>query len=531
MCQKSQLICNICKLVLSNEPVLLPCSHAMCGEHLRDGTIKDFSIQCLECEQVFAVPSNGFPPNNIASNFLAKDLQLSEEEKAIKYAIQETIQQLEQLQSDVKQKHSDLERISFDHFSEIRRKIDLEREELKYKIDEIALKMIDQVNEKEKAYYLSMKQSFLAAYQVDIKECRQNSVKEFRNPNLIIEKVKRLKTEHEQMSNEIQARFIEFDSFNEELKSVRFKAGPNIRIETFGDLLLNEFNSKAACIVACANGNSIQIWNLKSKECVATLEGHTMPIMSLENIDDNRFASGSADETIRIWDAKNFVCLKILNTDNKKGVEFLKSLPSNKLASCSFDDEIKVWDIESGECFQNHNVNSDWIRSRIYLPNGNLVSCSDDETIKVWDLVKGVCIKTLKGHSNWVYGLYLLKNGQLVSGSWDKTIKIWNIESGECIKTIRGHLNRRLQQLESGELVSCSNDCTIKIWDLEESTCFRTLVGHTDWIESIRLNGQNNTLVSCSFDGTIKAWNLKTGKCVNTIDVKNDAVLRDLILI
>ena len=57
------------------------------------------------------------------------------------------IQQLEHLQEDLDRIFSDLKGLSFDHFSEIRRQIDLQREKLKKKIDEIALKMIDQVNE------------------------------------------------------------------------------------------------------------------------------------------------------------------------------------------------------------------------------------------------------------------------------------------------------------------------------------------------------------------------------------------------
>ena len=55
------------------------------------------------------------------------------------------------------------------------------------------------------------------------------------------------------------------------------------------------------------------IWNLDTDECMATLQGHTYDILCLEKIDENRLAIGSLDNTIRIWDSKNFVCLKILN--------------------------------------------------------------------------------------------------------------------------------------------------------------------------------------------------------------------------
>ena len=96
----------------------------------------------------------------MATEILAKDLHLSAKERTIKQATQYLIQQLEHLQTDLSRRHSDLERISFDHFSEIRRHIDIQREEL----DEIALKMIDRVNENEKDCNSKIKNPFFLPF-------------------------------------------------------------------------------------------------------------------------------------------------------------------------------------------------------------------------------------------------------------------------------------------------------------------------------------------------------------------------------
>ena len=525
MSLKSEFICSICKLVLSNTPVTLPCTHVMCNQHLRDGTAKDSSIRCLECDQEFDVPSNGFPPNKIISSVITKDLHLSDEEKTLKYAMQTLIQQLESLQSDLKQKLSDLERINFDHFSEVRRQIDVQREELKKKIDEIALKMINLVKEKEKAYTSTMQLFILTTKPVNIEERRRILENEFRNPNLVIEEVQRLQYEHEQKISEIQARINEFDSFDTKIKSFVFKPSQET---SFGNLTTEKTNES----MAFTADKKIIMLDSVSNDSLATLEGHSAVISCIECIDENQFASGSYDSTIKIWDSKNFVCLQTL-TGHLNGVDSLKCLHSNRLASGSKGD-IKIWNLESKECLQTLDGHSSWISDFVYLPNGNLVSCSLDKTFKVWDLTRGECIQTITGHSLGVYCIVLLRNGQLASGSWDNTIKIWNIESSECFKTLQGHSSGvcRLQLLESDELVSCSFDKTIKIWNLAGSTCIRTLVGHTDCVTSIKVNRHNNTLVSCSFDGTIKTWNSKSGKCVNNIDFKKEsAAITDLIFI
>ena len=534
MSLKSKLICSICKLVLSCTPVTLPCSHVMCNEHLRDGTAKDSSIRCLKCDQELDVPSNGFPPNKIASNFLTKDLHLSDEEKTLKYAMQNIIHHLERLQFDSMSKISDLERFSFDHFSEVRRQIDLQREELKRKIDDIALKMIDLVKEKEKIYNSAMKKQFiLAETQVDIEESRRILENTFRNPNLVFEEVQRLQNEHEQKFREIRTRLITFDSFGRKIKAIIFKPGRDS--SSFGILTAEKTNDS----IACASDKKIILRDLVFNDSAVILEGHKNSITCLETIDENHFASGSLDKTIRIWDSKQFVCLKIL-TGHPYGVFSLKNLTLNKLASGSYG-EIKIWDIERGKCLKTLYGHSHWIRGIVYLPNGNLVSCSDDRSVKVWDLARKTCIKTIRaGVLDAMYCIVLLRNGQLASGSRCKTIKIWNMENGECVKTLLGHSNTvwRLEQLDSGELVSCSSDRAIKIWNLEEGTCIRTLKGHTSSVTSIRVNSQNNTLVSCSEHGAIKIWNMKTDhtdhidECVNTIDVNNECTtLVDFIFI
>ena len=530
MSLKSELTCNICALVLK-DPITLPCLSAICREHLNDVAAKNSLIKCMKCDKEFEVPESGFRSNEMANNIIEKELYLSDEEKTIKHAIENLIQKLEGLKKDVKQKIFDLERTHCDHFSEVRSQIDIQREELKAKIDEISLKMIDQVNDMEKEHKTKMEEAILATCTQDTQKSREILVQEFRKPGLLIQEVNRLQSEHEQSVQEIQARINEFDWISDEVKAFEFKASEGIRDESFGLLKM----SKPDGLVACTFETMIKIWDLESRECVATLEGHFGDTYCLENIDKHRFASGSEDNTIKVWDSKSFVCLKTLSDCHQHGVKCLTYVPSSKIASGSFQ-EIKIWDIDGEKCVQTLNGHTDCVYEIVCLTKGKIASCSFDQTIIVWDLEKGTCLRTLSGHMDQVSCIALLKSGHLASGSWDTTIKIWNLDSGECVKTLEGHSSYvlGLQALENGEFISCSHDKTIKIWDLkieEEDSCVKTLEGHTEWITSIRTNKRRNTLVSCSEDKTIKTWDLKTGECVNTVDVPGLSELWDLIFV
>ena len=320
MSLKSELICNICKLVLST-PVTLPCSDVICGEHLRDDSVKNGIIKCMKCGKDSDVPRSGFPLNERVDNILANEQHLSKEEKAIKYAIQELIQKLEHLQNDVKLQQNAMEVTSFDYFSEIRRQIDIQREELKKKIDEISLKLIDQVNEREKVYKSKLKESISFVVDTDINKFSHLLMREFRDPNLLVDKVKLLQIKHEQDIKEFQASICEFNSTGKEIKSLEFVPSQVFQESGFGNLRLK------GSLIACNFGNEIQIWDINTSDCVATLIGHSGKIRCLENNDGNRFASGSEDKAILIWGANsNFICLKTINTDHQDSVFTLKSL-------------------------------------------------------------------------------------------------------------------------------------------------------------------------------------------------------------
>ena len=124
-------------------------------------------------------------------------------------------------------------------------------------------------------------------------------------------------------------------------KSQVFEPSQSFQDVSFGLL-------KSNVLIACTLDKKIKIWNLVSTECVTTLECHAKDIECLETIDENRFASGSFDKTIRIGDAKNFVCLKKLTTNHKNGFTFLKKFDYKKPASGPLR-EIKIWKIETGE--------------------------------------------------------------------------------------------------------------------------------------------------------------------------------------
>ena len=115
------------------------------------------------------------------------------------------------------------------------------------------------------------------------------------------------------------------------------------------------------------------------------------------------------------------------------------------LASGSADQTVRLWDMETGECQQTLTGHSNWVWMVAFSPDGrSLASGSADQTVRVWNIADGAqqCLKVLAGHSNWVWSVAFSPDGDyLASGSEDRTMRLWGLRRGQCLKTLQGSSN------------------------------------------------------------------------------------------
>ncbi|KAK0703385.1 hypothetical protein B0T26DRAFT_658964 [Lasiosphaeria miniovina] len=179
-------------------------------------------------------------------------------------------------------------------------------------------------------------------------------------------------------------------------------------------------------------------WNA----CLQTLEGHRDWVWSVTfSPDGQRLASGSGDNTVKIWDAASGQCRQTLEGHRNSVWSVAFSPDGQRLASGSSDNTVKIWDAASGQCRQTLEGHRHSVLSVTFSPDGQrLASGSGDNTVKIWDAASGQCRQTLEGHRGSVWSVAFSPDGQrLASGSGDNTVKIWDAASGQCRQTLEGH--------------------------------------------------------------------------------------------
>jgi WD40 repeat protein len=111
-------------------------------------------------------------------------------------------------------------------------------------------------------------------------------------------------------------------------------------------------------------------------------------------------------------------------------VAALCMLPDGRLASGSGDNTIRLWDVTAGAETARLEGHSGWVVALCMLPDGRLASGSHDMTIWLWDVTAGAETARLEGHLDPVMALCMLPDGRLASGSDDNTIRLWDVTAG-----------------------------------------------------------------------------------------------------
>ena len=120
------------------------------------------------------------------------------------------------------------------------------------------------------------------------------------------------------------------------------------------------------------------------------------------------------------------VALLTGHRDDVKSVAY--SPEGGTIASGSADTTVRLWDAVTGQQKATLTGHTDPVFSVAFSPDGGTIaSGSDDTTLRLWDAITGQQKAILTGHTGGVSSVaYSPGGGTLASGSWDNTVRLWD---------------------------------------------------------------------------------------------------------
>ena len=196
------------------------------------------------------------------------------------------------------------------------------------------------------------------------------------------------------------------------------------------------FKPNSYLLASGSKDNTVRIWDVgdnNNLRHVRTLGGHTGIVWSVAWSPDGRtLASGSQDGTVRLWNPNNGINFAVLRGHPQKVYCVAWSPDGRILASGSADSTVRLWNPDTHGIRHLLREHTSGVLSLAFHPDGQtLASGSDDNTIRLWNPNTGAHKATLTGYrgGNVTVSISFSPNGKILAGGGPgpKDISLWRL--------------------------------------------------------------------------------------------------------
>ncbi|VDL99063.1 unnamed protein product [Schistocephalus solidus] len=202
-------------------------------------------------------------------------------------------------------------------------------------------------------------------------------------------------------------------------------------------------------LVTGSDDMMLRVYNYNTLERVHQFEAHSDYIRSIAVHPTQPFILTSSDDMfIRLWDwEKNWACAQVFEGHTHYVMQLvINPKDNNTFATGSLDKTVKVWSLGSPQANFTLEGHERGVNCVDYHPSADkpyLASGSDDRTVRVWDYQTKLCVQILEGHSQNVSSLAFHPDLPIIlTGSEDGTVRMWHSNTYRLESTLNYGLER-----------------------------------------------------------------------------------------
>ena len=207
-----------------------------------------------------------------------------------------------------------------------------------------------------------------------------------------------------------------------------------------------------------------RILETASGRVVTELPGHASQVFGVFSPGGERVATGSLDETARLWTARDGALIAVLSGHEHFVYQPSFNVDGSRLMTRSADTA-RLWDGETGALIADLRP---YYRVAVFSPDGaRILTRSRRETL-LWDARGGRRLARLGDAGiEWVKPRFS-PEGQLVATIDGRTAKLWNARDGALIAALEGSggsIDTMLFSPGDERLLTAGRDGTGRLWD------------------------------------------------------------------
>ncbi|MBU7587429.1 MAG: tetratricopeptide repeat protein [Nostoc sp. TH1S01] len=303
----------------------------------------------------------------------------------------------------------------------------------------------------------------------------------------------------------------------------------------------------------------IKIWEVATRCCLCTLEGHTHTVNSAYvSLDEQFVVSRDHDLKIKLWEVATSRCLHTLQDKyaNRAKNKLVFSIPPREEAHAETSGEgnnyfktpyiapMMLSQVLTTETFLSTSQiyeqeikqaqaalqTGDYILAVQHLRKARLQPGYNREAkaIKAWTslytrLPRKVFLGAWEGmtlaSTAKINRICLSADSRFIlSRNSDGSLVLWEVETGRQLHRFGGNTNRNGAVCLSPDnrFALSYGDDVLKLWDVATGECLRAFSGHTELVDAMCFSADNQFILSGSYDQTVKLWDVTTGVCLHT---------------
>nr|CAA6813661.1 MAG: High-affnity carbon uptake protein Hat/HatR [uncultured Thiotrichaceae bacterium] len=281
-------------------------------------------------------------------------------------------------------------------------------------------------------------------------------------------------------------------------------------------------------LAAGLEDNSINLWSLDDGRLVNRFKGHTNGVLGIrffhrEQVTSHNnktdadkqllLASGSRDNTIRIWDVASARTVRVLEGHTGAVVNLLTVTPENKLYSVSNDGTVKEWSTQ---------LPHQWLVdleaaafSAAISPDGQKAIVGlGDGSLQIYDLKQHrVTTTTPQLHPTAIKRITFNNDSTVATASTDGTVKVWDLVGNELRPIESYHTGTKLHSVDIAPnqdlLATAGLEGHIKLLEWPEVNLSRDIEAHNGTVASVQFDATGTRLLSSgNNDHRLKLWDI-----------------------
>jgi WD40 repeat protein len=174
-----------------------------------------------------------------------------------------------------------------------------------------------------------------------------------------------------------------------------------------------------------------------SGNAIAELRGHSLRVLTARFSPDSQLlATGSADHTIRLWNARNGLAVRTLEGHSADVTAIAFQSDGKRMATGSDDKKVYIWDVSTGARVLEISDFKGGVRAAAFSPDGKrLATASRDKRLMIWNAEDGSpLIPIYEGKLSNINSVEFDPEGDLLyTSDVAGTVGVWDAHSGRAL--------------------------------------------------------------------------------------------------